>query len=47
MRDMIEGLLEYSRVETDGDPFEPVELGALVDAVLDDLRLWIDETDQT
>ena len=45
MRDMIGGHLEYSGVETDGYPFEPVELGALVDAVLDDLRLRIDETD--
>ncbi|TYT60261.1 PAS domain-containing sensor histidine kinase [Natrialba swarupiae] len=45
MREMIEGLLEYSRVETQGEPFEPVDLGAVLDEVRDDLQLRIDETD--
>ncbi|WP_090505680.1 PAS domain-containing protein [Natronorubrum sediminis] len=45
MREMIEGLLEYSRVETRGEPFEPVDLDAILDEVRDDLQLRIDETD--
>ncbi|APW98368.1 two-component sensor histidine kinase [Halobiforma lacisalsi AJ5] len=44
MRDMIDGLLEYSRVETEGDPFEPVDLDAVLDDVLTDLQLQIEET---
>ncbi|MFP8958018.1 PAS domain S-box protein [Natrialbaceae archaeon A-CW3] len=44
MRKMIEGLLEYSRVETQGEPFEPVDLDAILDEVRDDLQLRIDET---
>ncbi|AEH39102.1 PAS domain S-box protein [Halopiger xanaduensis] len=45
MREMIDGLLEYSRIDTQGDPFEPVELESLVEEVQDDLRMRIDETD--
>ena len=45
MREMIDGLLEYSRIETQGDPFEPVDLDAVLEDVRDDLRLQIDETD--
>ncbi|WP_226481377.1 PAS domain-containing sensor histidine kinase [Natrinema amylolyticum] len=44
MRDMIEGLLAYSRVETQGDPLEPVELDSVLESVLTDLRLQIEET---
>ena len=44
MREMIDGLLEYSRVETRGDPFEPVDLEELLEAVLDDLQLRIEES---
>ncbi|NUB91306.1 MEDS domain-containing protein [Haloterrigena sp. SYSU A121-1] len=44
MRDMIDGLLKYSRVETQGEPLEPVDLEAVVDDVLDDLRVRIEET---
>ncbi|MFP9191530.1 ATP-binding protein [Natrialbaceae archaeon A-CW1-1] len=45
MREMIDGLLQYSRVETRGDPFEPVDLDAVVDDVLEDLQLTIEEHD--
>ncbi|NHN47216.1 histidine kinase [Halostella sp. JP-L12] len=45
MRDMIDGLLEYSRVETQGDPFEPVDLDAVLDDVLTDLQIQIEESD--
>ncbi|WP_306056834.1 PAS domain-containing protein [Natronococcus wangiae] len=45
MSDMIEGLLEYSRVETQGDPFDTVDLDAVLDDVLADLQLRIEESD--
>ncbi|MFC6718517.1 PAS domain-containing protein [Natrialbaceae archaeon GCM10025810] len=45
MRAMIDGLLEYSRVETQGDPFEPLEMNEVVDDVLEDLQLRIEESD--
>ncbi|ELY50070.1 PAS domain-containing sensor histidine kinase [Natronolimnohabitans innermongolicus] len=45
MREMIEGLLEYSRVETRGDPFEPVDLDAVLADVRADLQLAIEESD--
>ncbi|WP_254762750.1 PAS domain S-box protein [Natrinema marinum] len=45
MRQMIDALLEYSRIETRGDPFEPTDLNAVVDDVLADLQLQIEETD--
>ena len=45
MREMIDALLAYSRVETRGDPFEPVDLDAVLDDVLADLQLQIRETD--
>jgi PAS domain S-box-containing protein len=44
MRAMIDGLLEYSRVETRGDPFESVDLEALAEDVRTDLRLQIEES---
>ena len=44
MREMIDGLLEYSRVETRGDPFETVDLDAALDAVLADLQIQIEES---
>ncbi|WP_222919781.1 PAS domain S-box protein [Natrinema sp. SYSU A 869] len=44
MRDMIEGLLAYSRVETQGDPLEPIDLDSVLESVLADLRLQIEET---
>ncbi|WP_339103540.1 MEDS domain-containing protein [Haloterrigena salinisoli] len=45
MREMIEGLLEYSRVETRGDPFESMALDDIVDDALEDLQFRIEETD--
>jgi PAS domain S-box-containing protein len=45
MRDMIEALLAYSRVETRGDPFEAVDLEAVLQAVIDDLSVQIEESD--
>ncbi len=44
MRDMIDALLEYSRVETQGDPFEPVALETVLEETLENLQLRIDET---
>ena len=44
MEDMIEGLLAYSRVETRGNPFEAVDLDAVLDDVVTDLGVRIDET---
>ncbi|MGQ3411007.1 sensor histidine kinase [Natrinema sp. LN54] len=45
MRTMIEGLLEYARVDTRGESFEPVEVDAVLAAVRDDLQVKIDERD--
>ncbi|RZH66501.1 PAS domain-containing sensor histidine kinase [Natrinema altunense] len=45
MRDMIEGLLAYSRVETQGNPLEPVALESVLESVVADLHLRIEETD--
>ncbi|QLG27117.1 MEDS domain-containing protein [Halorarum halophilum] len=44
MREMVEGLLAYSRVETQGGPLEPIDLDAAFDDVLADLRIQIEET---
>ena len=44
MQALIEALLEYSRVGTRSNPFEPVNLDAVLDGVLSDLRLRLDET---
>ena len=45
MRDMIDGLLAYSRVETGGDAFEPVDLDVILEDVMADLQVRIEETD--
>ncbi|GAB3670363.1 hypothetical protein GCM10028856_20050 [Halopiger thermotolerans] len=45
MREMIDGLLQYSRVEMRGDPFEPVELEAVLDDVCENLQVKIEEYD--
>ena len=47
MRDMIDGLLEYSRIETAEGELEPLDLNAVLDDVLADLELQIEETDAT
>jgi signal transduction histidine kinase len=44
MRDMIQALLEYSRVDTRGDPFESADLNEVLADVRDDLQMKIDET---
>ncbi|MGQ3412879.1 sensor histidine kinase [Natrinema sp. LN54] len=45
MQRMIESLLAYSRIETDADPFEPVDLEAMLEEVLTDLQIKIEEHD--
>ncbi|SEW11373.1 sensor histidine kinase [Natrinema salifodinae] len=47
MREMIDGLLAYSRIETQGEPFEPVDLDAVFEDVETDLRIQIVESDAT
>lgn len=42
---MIDGLLEYSRVATTGEPFEPVSLNRVVDDVRKNLEVRVAETD--
>ncbi|GAB3663318.1 MEDS domain-containing protein [Halopiger thermotolerans] len=45
MRAMIDGLLQYSRVQSRGGPLEPTDLEAVVADVRDDLQLRLEETD--
>ncbi|OIB56927.1 sensor histidine kinase [Natrialba sp. SSL1] len=45
MREMINGLLEFSRIETQGEPFEPVDLDEVLEDVVRDLRVKIVEND--
>ncbi|WP_276255447.1 PAS domain S-box protein [Halomontanus rarus] len=45
MREMIDGLLEYSRVDARGDPFEPVDLAGIIADVREDLQVKIREHD--
>ncbi|WP_232702993.1 PAS domain S-box protein [Halobacterium wangiae] len=45
MRDMIDGLLEYSRVETQGEAFEPVDLDDVLADVCEDLAVRVEESD--
>jgi signal transduction histidine kinase len=47
MREMIDGLLEYSRIETAEEPLEPLDLDAVVEDVLADLELQVEESDAT
>lgn len=44
MRRMIEELLAYSRVATKAQPFKPVDLNAVAQAVLSDLEVRINQT---
>jgi PAS domain S-box-containing protein len=45
MRDMIDGLLEYSRIESKGSPLEPVDLDTVHEDACDNLRVAIEEHD--
>ncbi|MFC6824864.1 PAS domain-containing sensor histidine kinase [Halopelagius fulvigenes] len=45
MREMVDGLLQYSRVDSRGNPFESVELERVLADVRDDLQVRIEETD--
>uniref|UniRef100_UPI001081AD98 PAS domain-containing sensor histidine kinase n=1 Tax=Halostella pelagica TaxID=2583824 RepID=UPI001081AD98 len=45
MRNMIEGLLAYSRVETQGKPLESTDLDEVLTEVCDNLQVKIAETD--
>ena len=45
MRAMIDGLLNYSRVEMRGQPLEPIDLNELFEDVRTDLRVKIEESD--
>ncbi len=47
MRAMIDGLLEYSRVETAADPLEPVDLEAVLEDAREDLQVAIEASDAT
>ncbi|RDI70829.1 PAS domain S-box protein [Halopelagius longus] len=45
MREMIDGLLEYSRVDTQGDPLEPTDLNEVLGDTFENLQMQIEETD--
>ncbi|PGF16726.1 histidine kinase [Natrinema sp. CBA1119] len=45
MSEMIDGLLEYSRIDSQGDPFEPVDLDAVLEDVLTDLQMMVERSD--
>ncbi|MDL5361580.1 ATP-binding protein [Halalkalicoccus sp. NIPERK01] len=45
MSAMVDGLLRYSRVASNDDPLEPVDLDAVLADVRSDLRMQIQETD--
>ena len=47
MRAMIDSLLDYSRVTTRGDPFEPTDVGAVLEDVREDLRPRLEAADAT
>ncbi|AEH39233.1 PAS/PAC sensor signal transduction histidine kinase (plasmid) [Halopiger xanaduensis SH-6] len=44
MRSMIDGLLQYSRIETMGSEFRPVDLDSVFDDVCEDLQVTIEES---
>lgn len=45
MREMIQGLLEYSRIDSRGKHLEPVDLDTVLADVYDNLQVRIEETD--
>ena len=44
MQEMIDGLLEYSRVETQGEPFDSVDLEQVIEDVRTDLQIQIEQS---
>ncbi len=44
MQSLLTGLLDYSRVTTEGEPFKPVDLSGLIGEVLSDLEVTIVKT---
>jgi PAS domain S-box-containing protein len=44
MHELIRGLLEYSRISTQGEPFEPTDSQAVLEVVLDNLQVAIRES---
>ena len=47
MRDMIQALLAYSRVDTRGQNFEPINSSTIFERVTQNLKMTIEETDAT
>jgi PAS domain S-box-containing protein len=47
MRDMIQALLAYSRVDTRGQDFEPIDVSTIFERVRQNLKMTIEETDAT
>ena len=45
MREMVNALLEYSRIEAQGEPFEPIGLDAVLADAQDNLQVKIEESD--
>lgn len=47
MQEMVDALLQYSRVETRASELEPTDPNAVLDSTLDGLRMHVEETDAT
>lgn len=47
MREMIQGLLAYSHIETRGGPLTPVDLDTILEEVIADLEVRLEESDAT
>ncbi|MFC6825858.1 sensor histidine kinase [Halopelagius fulvigenes] len=45
MREMVEGLLSYSRIDMHDPAFEPVDCNAVLEDALNDLRIRVEESD--
>ena len=45
MREMIDALLKYSRLDRDGDEFEPVDCAVVLDEAMGNLQIAIEEND--